>query len=67
MKLMIKGCNICDYLPCAGTGLETLPEIVPIPHHKVGSAVLILLINKTKQKLRLSKFTKLVQGHTDSK
>lgn len=61
------GHNICDYLLCTGTDLETWPEIVSIPHHKVSNVVLISLINKTKQKLNLSEFTKLVQGHTDSK
>lgn len=67
MKLMIKKATFVIIYCVQGTGLETLPKIVSIPHHKVGSAVLILLINKTKQKLRLSKFIKLVQGHTDSK
>lgn len=47
-----------------GTDLETLHEILSNLHHKVGSVVLILLINKTKQKPRLSKFTKLARGHT---
>lgn len=65
-----RGHNICDYLLCAGsarTDSETLPEMVFIPHHKVGSVIfLISLINKTKQKRRLSKFTELVQGHTNS-
>lgn len=38
--------------------LETLPRISSVPHYKVGGIVLIFLINKTKQKLRLSKFYK---------
>ena len=47
-----------------GTNLETLHKIIANLHHKVGSVVLTLLINETKQKLRLSKFTKLAQCHT---
>lgn len=50
-----------------GTTLETWHEIVSNPRDKVGSVVFILRIYKTKQKPRLSKFAKLVQGHTDRK
>ena len=45
-----KGRNIWNYLLRARTDLETLPEIALVPPYKVGSIVLILLINKTEQK-----------------
>lgn len=53
LKQMIKkkkGRNIWNYLLRARTDLETLPEIASVPPYKVGSIVLILLINKTEQK-----------------
>lgn len=46
-----------------GTDWETLHEIISNLPHKVGSVVLILLINKTRQKWGFSKFTQLAQGH----
>lgn len=68
MNLMIKTATIFVNIYCVpGTNLETLHKIVLNPHDNVGSVVFNFLINKTKQKPRLSTFTKLVRGHTDRK
>lgn len=65
MRLIIKMSTTFVSIYCVpGTNLETLHEIVFNLHHRVHSVVLILLINEAKLKLKLSKFIKLVQGHT---
>jgi len=64
LKLIMKTATTFASICCVpGTNLEASHRIIPNLHHKVGDVVLILLINKTKQKPRLSKFTKLAQGH----
>lgn len=63
MKLIMKmATTFASVCRVPGSNLETSHRIIPNLHHKVGDAVLVLLINKTRQKPRLSKFTKLAQG-----
>lgn len=60
-----KGYNIWEYLLCARNHLRNLTQNRLKSSWQ--SVVFILLIYKIKQKRRLSKFAKLIQGHTDRK